>query len=138
MNKILLALIGMMSLNLLQASGHEFDWQNPRLISEFMNKNLMTRNERGELDVKRPIDKAIFVAIRNGACNELVQPLITRSWQTSKLKAFDSYMEKEIKSAYRSYSPTVIELKDQIFYAQKAAERAQLQEDLEKFQDFYK
>jgi hypothetical protein len=138
MNKIFLVLLGIMSLNLIQASGHEFNWSNPRLVSEFIEKDLMTRNERGTLDAKRPIDKAIFVAIRNGADHDFVQALLTRSYKTSKSKAFDNYMEAEIKSAYRSYSPTVIELKDKIFYAQKAAQRVQLEKDLERFQNFYK
>lgn len=138
MNKIFLVLIGMMSLNLIQASDHEFNLSNPRLVSEFIEKGLMTRNERGVLDAKRPLDKAIFVAIRNGADHDFVQALLTRSYKTSKSKAFDNYMESEIKSAYRSYSPTVLELKDKLMYAQKAVERAQLQEDLERFQNFYR
>ena len=138
MNKIFLVLIGIMSLNFIQASDHEFDWSNPRLISDFMDKGLMTRNEVGVLDAKRPIDKAIFIANRNGADHDFIQALLTRSYTTSKSKAFDNYMEAEIKKAYRSYSPTVVELKDKLMYAQKAFERAQLQKDLERFQNNYR
>lgn len=138
MNKILLALIGMMSLNLLQASDHEFDWQNPRLISKFVEKGLMTYDkENCKSYIKRPIDKAIFVAIRNGAPHELIQALLTQSYTTSKSKEFDDYMELEIKKAYRSYSPEVLELKDRIMYAQKSAERKLLKEKLEKFESLH-
>jgi len=138
MKKIFLTFIGIMSLSLLQASGHDFISVNNKEVQEFINKGLMSVDEYGKLDVVRPIDKAIFVAIRNGASHELVQPLLTKSWKTSNSKKFDDYLEAEIKSAYRSYSPTVLNLQDKIMYAQKADQRAQYEKDLERFQNFYK
>lgn len=138
MNKIFLTLAGILSLNVLQASGHDFTDLPLKKWKEFHEKGLMVANSDGNLDVQRPIDKAIFVAIRNGACNELVQPLLTQSWQTSKSKDFNDYMKAEVNAAYRSYSPTVLDYQDRIKYAQKAAQRAELEEGLQEYQDFYK
>lgn len=138
MNKIFLTFVGILSLNGLQASGHDFTDLPLKKWKEFHEKGLMVANSDGNLDVQRPIDKAIFVAIRNGACNDLVQPLLTKSWQTSNSKDFNDYMEAEVKAAYRSYSPTVLDYQDRIKYAQKADHRGQLEKDLQEYKDFYK
>ena len=138
MKNVFLVLIGVMSLNLIQASGHEFNWTCTRDIPEFIEKGLMIHDENGQLDVKRPIDKAIFVAIRRGADEGFVQFFLNRSRHTSDSLKFNAYMRAEANTAYRTYSPTVINLKDKIMYASKAAQREDLKDELENFESLHR